>query len=139
MKKIKVKRLKNVMLWTEEKQYIESPTGDSLTVQDDTLSVAEMLNRLAAGMPVTNRREPVYLHDDDEEAHEDFDLEKVGKMDSVDHQELMNEAGEILENFEQKKKAYKARKEAEKKAGTVTPKKDEKPLEKTGVTEEEGE
>jgi len=92
----------------------ETPDEGSETIQNDTLSISDMMKRLAAGMPLT-KKEGVYLHDDDEEAHRDVDYEKVGGLDLTEHEELIDEAQQVMLDFEQKKEDWIARKKAEKK------------------------
>lgn len=106
MKKTK-KRLKNVMDWENENHYKEKPKGDSMTIQNDVLSIGEMLNRLTNGIPLTNRNGEYLLDDDDDSGHDEYDLEKVGHLDLVEHEELLAESREIMERFEAGKKISK--------------------------------
>lgn len=86
----------------------ELPVGKSMTIPDQTLSIKQILDRYARGLPLGGAKEPIY------EGEEDFtpDLEH---MDLADRQEyLENVEKEVSEIKERMDKREKQR--AEKKA-----------------------
>ncbi len=126
MKKIEKKRkkeLRNGFNYVGRKEDIEWPKGESETVQGDTLSLAEMLNRLSMGMPLT-KKNGIFLDDfgDEDTLHDSHDMEKLINEDIAVRTELYDEASETLERYEELKKKSKEKepekevKEPEKKA-----------------------
>lgn len=85
----------------------ETPTGKSLTVPDDTYTVAELLERHARGLPLAGRP-GAYVDDSD---IEDDDLEKFGRLDVTDRFEIAQKAAEIVreEHTHQESKKEKAK------------------------------
>lgn len=95
---------------------METNTGKSLTVQDDTISIKDILERYTRGIepPV---RGGEFLENDD---HDDIDLEKLGRADITEKFTVHREQAEKV--IEAKKKVAKAKKEKK----DETPKTDQK-------------
>lgn len=62
----------------------QSFTTKSKTIQDDVLSIRELLNRYQRGEE--NPKQPIY---DDESTHESIDFSKYKLMDIADQEELL--------------------------------------------------
>lgn len=82
----------------------ETPQGKTMTIQDDSFSIIEIINRHAQGLPV-HRLEGVYL---DEQTHDDLDLEEFDRMDFNDkfniHQEHLERVKEAKEELNRRNK-----------------------------------
>lgn len=57
----------------------------SMTIPDQTMSVAEILSRYARGLPITGERVPIYNGEDDP-----LDGIDISKMDYAEREELLN-------------------------------------------------
>ena len=72
--------------YNHKEQKREEPKGKSLTVQGEGISVAEMLRRLASGMPLTGGRGE--WQDEDMDIN-DLDLQGFMAMDIVDQEMVL--------------------------------------------------
>lgn len=102
--------------WVLRKSDMETNTGKSLTVQDDTMSIKDILDRYTRGIepPV---RAGEFLDNDD---HDDIDLEKLGRADVTEKFSIHKEQVEKV--IEAKKRVKQAREKREKEEKDKTPK-----------------
>lgn len=91
--------------WVLRKTDMETNTGKSLTVQDDTMSIKEILDRYTRGIepPI---RGGEFLENDD---HDDIDLEKLSRADVTE--KFTVHKAQVEKVIEAKKKVEKAKKE----------------------------
>lgn len=68
----------------------EHPTGPSVTVPDQTMSVSQLLQRHRAGLTFPNVKTPVYNYD--KETGEALDLPDLDRLDLAELQELREAA-----------------------------------------------
>lgn len=74
----------------------ESDFSASKTVPDQTLSVREILQRHARGIPVTDAKTPIYL--------EDTDLPDMQRMELTDQMELIQSAQRLTDELRKRVK-----------------------------------
>lgn len=83
-------------------------TEPSKTIPDQTLSIAQIMERYAKGLPIGGiNTAPIY----DEES----DGINYKTLDQVDIQEMMRDAKETIRNFDEYKKEYEQRNKEENK------------------------
>jgi hypothetical protein len=116
---IEMKKIRNRGQYTPSLKDQETPQGKSMTIQNDTLSVSEMLRRLSAGMPLSKKTGTFGEHEDDD--HDQYDFEKTSQLDLVERQEITDQTKGMLEQVKASKtraamKKHEAAKEAEKAA-----------------------
>lgn len=101
---------------TDEIRFSKKTTQPSLTIPDQSMSVADLLRRNAKGLSLGGNRNPDY--DDDGTGTEiDFDdyIPNTGKMDLADRQEFMEVAKDHLEEVKKKLNALASAREKQRK------------------------
>lgn len=91
---------------------METTTGKSLTVPDDTYTVSELLERHAQGLKLLVEKNAIWLDDQD---IEDDDLEKFNRMDPMERMQAAKAAGEVVEEDRSKKRKKQQEKDEEEK------------------------
>lgn len=116
-----MRKHRNQATYKVKKSEQETPSKDKITIQGDSLTVAEMLRRLSQGVPITGARGAQYEEGEEDEIHDMPDWEELGRLDIIEQQEAVERASEIIDsvkNLEQKKpvkeRPEKAKKETEK-------------------------
>lgn len=95
-----MKKFRGKNTYTHRPEDIEKPVGKTQTVQDQSLTVKELLNRHLQGLPVVQKSVAWAEEDND---FDDIDLEEFNRME-MDEKLRINE--------EQNLKVQKAKKEA---------------------------
>ncbi|AXH77570.1 MAG: hypothetical protein [Microviridae sp.] len=126
-----------------KKEHNETPLGVSLCVDEQPMSIREILNRYTQGIDIGIRKTAVWSSET-EQPYDDPDLEKVMNMDMADKAEMatlnrmrIEELNNQLESKKQEKLAKKQKddlKKAESKA-----KKEEKLIEEPAPDDESAE
>ena len=93
-----VRKVTTGATYDHKKQKREEPKGLSLTVQGEAISVATMLKRLHAGMPVSGRGGE-WAEDDHD--HEDLDLEKFVTMDRFEQEMVLEGMKEVSRRYQE--------------------------------------
>lgn len=101
-------KLRSSINFKLKKSDMETPSGKSLTVPDDSFTVQELLERNTRGLPLTGR-EGVFIDDSD---IEDDDLEKFNRQDITDRFETAQRAGEIVRKEHEHQASKKERAKA---------------------------
>jgi hypothetical protein len=97
--KFKNMRVKNIFSADEFEKEYEVNDEPSLTIPDQTMSIKEILNRFASGLPIDGQKVPIY---DESESEEYFPDPRY--MDLADRQEM-------AENYKQELQAYQTKAE----------------------------
>lgn len=85
--------------WNSEEfpDYSEHPTGVSMTIPDQTMSVSDMLKRHSKGLAIPDGKVPIYNYD--VETGEAYDLPDLLKMDLAEKQQLLEDAKEHVQKL----------------------------------------
>jgi len=99
---IEMKRIRNQFDYKPRAKDLSKQSKDSITVQGDTLSIADMLMRLSQGVPITGGKHGNYLEGQDEETmHNEPDYDEVGRLDINEQNELLQEAQRVTEKVKE--------------------------------------
>lgn len=109
-----MRKHRNQATYKVKKAEQETPDDNMITVQGDSLTVAEMLRRLSQGVPITGGSFGQYEEGDDDDIHESVDWEDLGRMDIIEQTEEVEKAKEIVDKVGQKLSKKKVVKEVEK-------------------------
>ena len=89
-------------------EFMEHPTGKSETIPDDSYTIAELLAKFQAGIPLNQRQGYFDENEEGDEAdHDNVDLEKFSTLDISEQAELLAEARENIMSDREKKLAEK--------------------------------
>lgn len=97
-------------------QVYEDSDKPSMTVPDQTMSITELLDRYAKGLPLDGQKVPIYRGDDD-------DMPDLTHMDLADRERAIDEAADelrMLNERAERKKKKAAEKAANKKVEKPT-------------------
>lgn len=121
------RRIRNTIDFVLEPRDMEKGGGKSLTVQDDSFTVRELLERHTTGMELSVTKAPIYGEADAE--LDGLDLEKVKQLDLFDRQELAREYGERIDaRVKLRKDEQEARVKAQKEQAEHAEEELEKPV-----------
>lgn len=109
------------------RQFYEDSDKPSLTVPDQTMSIQELLDRYAKGLPLDGQKVPIYRGDDD-------DMPDLTHMDLADRERAIDEAADELRMLNER--ADRKKKKAAEKAAS---KKVEKPTSDDGSEDKSAE
>lgn len=101
-------KLRNPYTFKLEKKDIETPTGKSLTIENEALSITEILNKWTHGIDPMLSRNPLFMDDTE---HEDPDMNEVMHMDVTDRAEVATTAGETYKSVKEELKKSSKKKE----------------------------
>lgn len=93
-----------------EPQYGETNTGKSETIPDQSLTIKEILNRYAKGLPLGGEKIPLY----DDEDLEISGFRNFDKLDLADQQTLRENARAEVESIQRKMQEIQAIRESQK-------------------------
>lgn len=105
---------------------MEHPTGPSLTVPDQSMSLNEMLRRHAAGTAPANAQNPLY---EDEANFDSADYTKIKSLDLSEQDEIKRA---LSTNIDQMKDKLKPKPKAETPVVKEQPEPTEEPVTKAG-------
>lgn len=113
-KSISGKRLRPRGLWKLEPQDMEKRKGESLTIQDESFTIRELLVKHVQGIPVGTYREPI--NSEGEADFDDDDFQATSRLD-IHEKELLakkvaNKQNHLKEQIEQATKPKDEPKEA---------------------------
>lgn len=74
----------------------ESNYGPSMTIPDQTMSVAEIMQRYARGLPIEGAKVPLY--------DEDNDMPDINRLDLAERQEMIQQAKDELADIKERHK-----------------------------------
>lgn len=129
MKKTEIKigkKLVDKMKYKSNPKDWETPTGESETVQDDSLTIKQLMDRAKMGLPLSKGN--AFFSDVQDDEFDDHDYGKLKDADLDDLIDAKTEADEVAEKYEELKKKSEEKKEE---------KKEEKQEEKPDGEEEE--
>lgn len=87
----------------------EKTVGPSLTVPDQAMSLKQIMDRFAKGIPMNQltNREPIYTNNDESQGI------PIERLDLAERQQLMEENAQYIENLQNQLQAHQAAKKAQ--------------------------
>lgn len=105
-----MRKIRTQAKYKPNKKNWEQGGGISETIQNDVLSIGEMLKRLSMGMPLSNQRHGIFSQED-EDNHDVYDLEKLRDSDIIERQEVIQEQIDFKQSLEENEPNNKVKEE----------------------------
>lgn len=100
-----MKKLRSQMTYEPQDKHNEHPVGKSMTVPDESYTIAEILQRSQNGLSTDLIHQGEYTLDTNSENFDDYDIEKLKQLDPYDREMLARD----LKQKNDEHKAYLAK------------------------------